>query len=1806
MHILLYTCAVTSLTVVFAEALSSKTYNTTEAYNIALIPWLLLHVLWWLAWFYRFLFISYVTLLVERDRRTLLKKCLRRQRLSAYRDSRRKMVRGFCWLPLFPDVPAPVAFTIGGYLRLRADKVFPDGQFNTLLRLYGNSRYYGLVSRFTHVKTTHLCPGARSRFLFKTARCIGVDPQAVIDTAISTNSSRFGEAKAGQMFDNAFKNSIQVTTALTRSQRATVERMVQHPLIFTNQVATVTDHSELRACREIARTVFDRLYGVRNTKRPTLCVGAGRFESMYLNNPAIDHYYHMSEGKDYERVTGWILDEIAKAICSKAKTHSRLRKKKGEAHERLEIKTLDNVLKVYKKEGAIASNFYTSLPKEKYEALVFHDSHYNFSSEDWYNIFRATDAKVAYCNSLLPLDLVYPDMPPNDLYTLSFNAVTGNASFYYGVGGHSNGYTHTRDTWALPLDRPVLNFPKFSLMFEIDARAGPMAVFKVVRVDGPTVEAVARSVNLPKNLQFVRCMDPFESCKEDGTVQPKYFSVFANEFWETVNYALALDPKSMSFANLLAFVRRRGGGISLVNKELVAPWNLRQSRYASFCMNVFLFVRRQQASVDRISEFSEFQLTSTFSQRVSSMIWRLNPARYIRALLSDPLVLDQLVLFPEDSQLQRDYIKVLLNPGKPTHRVVVGTTDVEAHACDICAAYLPKRGKQVIRCCEGNKSVNIRVDTEELNALRMKWKDTDNDAAGLKKVKEEAAMALPLVGFEHTVDMFYIMGGPGCGKSHFIRAVATKLDGVALPFTKLVPDYQNLLDADGTPYNLTAKTFHRAIRDLRGCDRLFIDEFTALPWEVMQCIIYLSGAKEVFIVGDTKQTHVQPDEGKYIGDHVDIDKLPRHELLRNFRNPKDSVAMLNKIYDYDMQAMSEIEQSIFIYGPGDTLPTELGEQVAFSHDTCSARNLDGANGKDRTVRTYQGSTIRDHPLTLWIDDADLPLLASSQLSIVALSRHVQRINIVHQGQDVALDWLDGLDLPHSRTSLDAGLLPTVTPVHNQETAPLPVDDEEIGKVFTDLAPSGTRKTRPGFNISYSFILSVSVAIYKYLFGNIFVNQFGYVWAILKFSYLNRLFLVHRLGWSEWFAVLPYTFAKSVAIQYTVTTFLLPLRILFPALSLFIQRRRPGVPQPPYELRFLNFIIFKFFGLDFMPWYFRVSHQFWDGLFHYLFLLPQPVADTITYLTPVLTPVNCFCDTIEPFVMQLVVAWFFRKRVFLQEDVLFRIELPSFDDNGKYHDLINGFAISERFDKFRDWALTYIPSSLRKWQKLPEITEKLIKLPANISPQNAYLYAKDCLPAWADCRTGLEYPNILAPAVFAAQFRTGVMNVIDFLRPTNARGHPKKFLVKARTFGVVAGHRFTPRQPTQIFQVLAARYFNKKPACGADVLPGEAAVVLRDIAFHARQELLEEYASGWDDDTLDILANEFFKTAEVKHYAAQHVGEDNPNGRNIQFHLKAIFKPSLSDQKPMDVFKAGQGVSAWNKDGQILFGLCAKWINFVILQSLKRNVVYDNRMTEQKLRQRLRENWDTVDHTAKNGVTDFKMFDAQQDGFSQMLEKEFLKMIGVSSEFIDHYYSMRKNQTLTTTGFFGRLDTEKPSGEPLTLTGNSILSMLLANWLLRGEGPFIMAFKGDDGFKRQCNLHVDSERVAKLARVCRLQIKAYCEETAEFCGYAIGARSFCPSVPRKLAKAMGHEFKDYAHFCEYRQSLLDWLKDFDSQDTSDIVATNCDLFNLTVSECESMIEVIRSVAHLNEDQFLQQTMDADDPEVLKDGDTHAKF
>lgn len=1349
-----------------------------------------------------------------------------------------------------------------------------------------------------------------------------MDVQQVLDVALATGAANLGAPEAAKIFREQLASSLRVNVQLTVGQRAILKKMLGFPVVYTGGKSVTNDHPLLVAARDLTRDIFEHEFKTSVTSEKTLIIGASAREiKKYNNNPHIHYYVYGKENKDYDRIVRPALAEICKMLRQKAaKTDSRVFVMPKDS----DIEKMRPFVRRYWRMNEVFQDYMNlhKLPSTIHlepvsaSTLIFEDSFYNFGPDDYVEIFLKTGAEIAYGYGMLPLELIFDELPDNPVYSVT--RTTGGRACLVFKNGFCNGYCHSLQTWSTLLRSPLItgkNHP-IQLAVEISSRVGPMCTFKIYRCRN--AEGIVRSIELPEKDRYVKLLD-IMACVNKRTgrvIRPfKYFSMNEGEFLDTLNYLLSLDPRSLTHQNTIAYIRRRMGGMSLITKELVEPWQLPRRLVAPAALVIYFYAKTLTEQTNLVKENIDI---GSIAEKFITLFKKVGRGIvYPLALLWDWLtaghLVDKLVLNGNDTSFQ--FVDV--HPRETKEQFDVGLHlanpyEGDLPSCPVCMELLGKLGEQIVDCVHVEPTeVEVALTTEQLNDLKGSLIDTDNDHPGLANVKKRAYENLPSAGFRQRVKVFYIKAGPGCGKSYLIRQLATTQDLVMAPFTKLRPDYVDLKDESGESYDLLFKTTHRAL-ETRGCRRIFVDEFTSMPYEYLACVAYLNGAEEIFLVGDDKQTKVQePTEGMYIGNYIDLEKVSTHELLVNFRNPQDTVAMLNRIYGYRMQARSAVERSITFCNQ-ETLPKGL-RAVKMAFTKLSSKNQ--TEEEKNTVRANQGGTTS--VAVLYCTVADGTTASVEELQIVGLSRHTEKLYIVTDGCDEA--------------------------VRLQQKLQLDAD-----------------------------------------------------------------FYAHLQTW-----------------------------LTFPT------------------------------------------------------------------------------ETVKPYV-----------QADLDVEAIVRPQQP---------------------------------------------------------PKDMHLLLETMNPsvAYDDITTSM---NLTASAVIPEDFRTGCFNPDLLIMPVNKRGHPQKLITTYYAHSTGVGNFFSANSPSQVLQVLQARYFNKQPFFELSNKQELLAKKMVNLWFseHVRPRIFSKIIM--DDAEVQEVITEFLQKVVTSHYQESfraNGGLENPDGRVIRFNLKGIFKPKFGVP---DVYKAGQGISAWSTDACAMFCSVFRVLGRLVMKTENQTVMTDSYTPELDFMKRVKGVFAGIPSTAQFAVTDGVTFDANQNAFTQLIENLYWRSYDVPQDFLDAYYSFRKNYKVISSVAIGFAGTQKTSGEPGTLKNNEAVTKVTSNYTVRGDGPVAIVYKGDDFTKHQNNLVHDKARQDEVNSACALGLKVQIGPSAEFCGLTFCDGELFPSIPRKANKISAHRFKDYKHFCEYQTSLRDWVTTITKLGDMRVIALNSAHYKTDYSEMQSCFDVINSISHIDEEQF----------------------
>lgn len=439
------------------------------------------------------------------------------------------------------------------------------------------------------------------------------------------------------------------------------------------------------------------------------------------------------------------------------------------------------------------------------------------------------------------------------------------------------------------------------------------------------------------------------------------------------------------------------------------------------------------------------------------------------------------------------------------------------------------------------------------------------------------------------------------------------------------------------------------------------------------------------------------------------------------------------------------------------------------------------------------------------------------------------------------------------------------------------------------------------------------------------------------------------------------------------------------------------------------------------------------------------------------------------------------------------------------------------------------------------------------------------------------------SIEAPEFNPSVRVTEDNMFPLNPRRNPKKAEERFYRYMVTPGYRFSQKNVYQTLQVIQKRYAGPVKNYPFD-FEGD------QLADKIAQEFVDEHLElndsrrRVDEYVLNELWRSWNSAAESKKYFNMFRGHDDYDWATVAFHLKTIFKPKMF-LKLEQLNKVGQGISAWGKDAQILFAMVGRVLNTSLVSMMKKTCIYDNKITQQELFEKIKHLNGQIPSVALNGVTDMTEFDKNQNLFSQRIEFHIWRRMGFDIDMLDHYYSLRSNYRIRSEAGTAKVKAAKTSGEPLTLANNTILAAAISNYLLRGIGPFYMVMKGDDLWKRQCNLKLISERLDEIQKYVNFELRVTIEDAVEYCGNIVTTSGMYPNLQRKLYKILSHSFRDYKHFAEYQISLRDFMNLCYSLDTGTLAAVNMEMIGCGYEQATGLLDCIQSFAHISERQFL---------------------
>ncbi|UQC00139.1 replicase [Charavirus Namtso] len=514
--------------------------------------------------------------------------------------------------------------------------------------------------------------------------------------------------------------------------------------------------------------------------------------------------------------------------------------------------------------------------------------------------------------------------------------------------------------------------------------------------------------------------------------------------------------------------------------------------------------------------------------------------------------------------------------------------------------------------------------------------------------------------------------------------------------------------------------------------------------------------------------------------------------------------------------------------------------------------------------------------------------------------------------------------------------------------------------------------------------------------------------------------------------------------------------------------------------------------------------------------------------------------------------------------------------------------------YLDLTTHYIKPADESFKVAEEETERpFFAESIGLRPYDGFRLAEDIISVHSNLvRSGEEFGSLAPKNISQLQPRMlhsrAKINIPNLIQPLNKNRRPMDDEIARYRYMHSQGIDFLANSPAQELRTAHSRYITSK---GIKLNASS-----RQLASRIAKNFITKYMVPLSDDSHEEseTLNEALSDALRKHYPDRIRDFSTFDPHRINFFMKEIFKVSRSHIT--DDTKAGQGISAWDPTVVSLFHTLMRIMSRRFSRSLKTNAVFNNRLTQLQLISKVQSAMSTIHHSAIGGYMDGTQFDSCQNAFTQEIERNILSRLGMPTEAIEAYYSIRNNYLLSSSTFSALIDAAKTSGEPGTLLLNTILMMCLTAWLLRTKTVHsVIIGQGDDCFIYGIGLSLDEDRLSDVGNYTKMKLKCQVGGRISFCGMSYNNGRFYLDLERRYKKVVGTTYRDYTHFAEVQNAIRDFLLDVKRSHTDGISSTIH--ANISVPDShpdyqrqfEFQLEVflaLESLAHLNKTQFIE--------------------
>jgi len=287
---------------------------------------------------------------------------------------------------------------------------------------------------------------------------------------------------------------------------------------------------------------------------------------------------------------------------------------------------------------------------------------------------------------------------------------------------------------------------------------------------------------------------------------------------------------------------------------------------------------------------------------------------------------------------------------------------------------------------------------------------------------------------------------------------------------------------------------------------------------------------------------------------------------------------------------------------------------------------------------------------------------------------------------------------------------------------------------------------------------------------------------------------------------------------------------------------------------------------------------------------------------------------------------------------------------------------------------------------------------------------------------------------------------------------------------------------------------------------------------------------------------------------------------VKMFLKDQQKPTLGCD-PLEKDKAGQGISAWQKDLNLLMSPWTRLLEQVLTKQSKGKVKVMSGMSDMEVMAVMEADATPGERYIDN---DWTQFDSSQNNLGREILRRCLARIGCPEILLSLFLEQLKERRVCFPALSLTVHDKKDSGAPHTLIDNCLFNLAICLDIM--EGFNFLYIKGDDSLARGISVSFVKEKMQYYITNCGYQFKP--ASSGSFVSFLVTEKGVAYDLPRLAAKVTSRCYVNEEDYVKYQIAVGGTLKPLDIDAAIHTCKLNA-LYYFGDTRCEADFDVLMS-------------------------------